>query len=71
MSLSKLTIKQIIQRTEQFNDRLETLSHITEEIKDHVSRSTLEAHLKSYKQSLDELNTELALRRKKGSPTRP
>ena len=70
MSFSKLTTEQIIQRIEQFKDRLETLGHITEEIKDHVSRATLETHLKIYKQSLDDLHKELAQRQRQGSPAR-
>jgi DNA repair exonuclease SbcCD ATPase subunit len=71
MSLSKLTIDEIIQRIEQFNDRKVTLSHIVKDIKDHVARLTLEMHLRSYEQSLEELNKELAQRRKIGRPLRP
>jgi predicted nucleic acid-binding Zn-ribbon protein len=62
MSFAKLTTKEIEQKIDQFRDRTETLQDIIKEIKDQKAKSTLQAHLATYQDSIYSLRKELERR---------
>lgn len=63
--MDKFTTKEIEQRIDQYQQRIETLQDIIKDIKDSRAKTTLQSHIASYKQTVDELRKELSRRHKR------
>jgi predicted nucleic acid-binding Zn-ribbon protein len=65
MNLSKLTTSELEERIDQYKNRIAALTDILKDIKDSKAKSTLQKHITSYKETIQELRSELSIRHKK------
>jgi len=62
--MQKLTIREIEEKINQFQDRIKALEEVIKDVKDPNAKKTLRTHVISYNSTVTELRAELTRRLK-------